>query len=97
MIQLIFSLLIKSVWHIQVLKKKGYDEAVDVWSLGVLLYTMLAGYTPFANGPDDTPTDILKRIETGKFNMSGGNWKSVSDIAKVIISSYELKKDCLMC
>nr|CAB3265766.1 ribosomal protein S6 kinase alpha-3 [Phallusia mammillata] len=69
----------------EVLKKKGYDEAVDVWSLGVLLYTMLAGYTPFANGPDDTPTDILKRIETGKFNMSGGNWKSVSDIAKDLV------------
>ena len=69
---------------IKVLKKKGYDEACDVWSLGVLLYTMLAGYTPFANGPDDTPSDILKRIEGGKFNLSGGNWKSVSDIAKVL-------------
>ena len=27
----------------EVLKKQGYDAAIDVWSLGILLYTMLAG------------------------------------------------------
>lgn len=29
---------------LQVLKRQGYDAACDIWSLGVLLYTMLAGY-----------------------------------------------------
>ncbi|KAG8448390.1 hypothetical protein GDO86_015472 [Hymenochirus boettgeri] len=48
----------------EVLMRQGYDAACDIWSLGVLLYTMLAGYTPFANGPNDTPEEIcLKHID----------------------------------
>ncbi|XP_063089145.1 ribosomal protein S6 kinase alpha-2 isoform X2 [Cavia porcellus] len=70
----------------EVLKRQGYDAACDVWSLGILLYTMLAGFTPFANGPDDTPEEILARIGSGKYALSGGNWDSISDAAKDIVS-----------
>ncbi|XP_005991064.1 ribosomal protein S6 kinase 2 alpha isoform X2 [Latimeria chalumnae] len=70
----------------EVLKLRGYDEACDIWSLGILLYTMLAGYTPFANGPDDTPEKILARIGSGRFNLRGGNWETVSEAAKDLVS-----------
>ncbi|XP_055392155.1 ribosomal protein S6 kinase alpha-2 isoform X2 [Bubalus kerabau] len=70
----------------EVLKRQGYDAACDIWSLGILLYTMLAGFTPFANGPDDTPEDILARISSGKYALSGGNWDSISDAAKDVVS-----------
>lgn len=70
----------------EVLKRQGYDAACDIWSLGILLYTMLAGFTPFANGPDDTPEEILARIGSGKYALSGGNWDSVSEAAKDVVS-----------
>uniref|UniRef100_A0A6Q2X6Q1 non-specific serine/threonine protein kinase n=1 Tax=Esox lucius TaxID=8010 RepID=A0A6Q2X6Q1_ESOLU len=70
----------------EVLKKQGYDAACDVWSLGVLLYTMLTGFTPFANGPEDTPEEILARIGSGKFSLTGGYWNSVSAEAKELVS-----------
>ncbi|KAK1337864.1 hypothetical protein QTO34_000965 [Cnephaeus nilssonii] len=40
-------------------------------------------FTPFANGPDDTPEEILARIGSGQYALSGGNWDSVSEAAKV--------------
>nr|XP_044996744.1 ribosomal protein S6 kinase alpha-6 isoform X1 [Jaculus jaculus] len=71
---------------LEVLMQQGYDAACDIWSLGVLFYTMLAGYTPFSNGPNDTPEEILLRIGNGKFSLSGGNWDNISDGAKDLLS-----------
>lgn len=69
----------------EVLKKQGYDAACDIWSLGVLMYTMLSGRTPFATGPEDTPNMILKRIGEGSILLSGGTWENISDPAKDLL------------
>lgn len=69
----------------EVLLEQGYDKACDVWSLGVLLYTMLAGYTPFATGNENSPKKILQRIGSGVVDMSSGNWRNVSFQAKDLV------------
>ncbi|GAA6090031.1 ribosomal protein S6 kinase alpha-1 isoform X1, partial [Tachysurus ichikawai] len=54
-------------------------------------------FTPFANGPEDTPEEILGRIGSGHFTLTGGNWDAVSDAAKkseaLTIRTHELRLD----
>uniref|UniRef100_A0A3Q0R677 Ribosomal protein S6 kinase n=1 Tax=Amphilophus citrinellus TaxID=61819 RepID=A0A3Q0R677_AMPCI len=69
----------------EVYQKQGYDAACDIWSLGILLYTMIAGFSPFASSPEDTAEEILAQIGCGKFIITGGNWDLVSDAAKDIV------------
>ncbi|XP_037549390.1 ribosomal protein S6 kinase alpha-1 [Nematolebias whitei] len=70
----------------EVLRKQGYDAACDIWSLGVLLYTMIAGFSPFASSPNDTAEEILAQIGSGKVTITGGNWDLVSEAAKDIVT-----------
>eukprot|EP00658_Telonema_sp_P-2_P079090 TRINITY_DN7568_c0_g2_i2.p1 TRINITY_DN7568_c0_g2~~TRINITY_DN7568_c0_g2_i2.p1 ORF type:complete len:462 (+),score=97.28 TRINITY_DN7568_c0_g2_i2:163-1548(+) len=46
-----------------ILRQPGYDQAVDWWAVGVLLYEMLVGRSPFQN-PD--PKKIYRGILRGK-------------------------------
>lgn len=56
----------------EVLKRQGYDLACDIWSLGVLLFIMLEGKTPFASSPNDSPEMILARIGSGNIDLDCG-------------------------
>lgn len=69
----------------EVLKRQAYDSSVDVWSLGVLLFVMLGGETPFTTHPNDEPSKILQRIGEGRISMTGPRWDKVSELAKDLV------------
>lgn len=54
----------------------------DLWSCGVILYILLAGYPPFRGESDE---DIFKSIESGSYNMDEPELKDVSKEAKTLI------------
>ncbi|XP_076312815.1 ribosomal protein S6 kinase alpha-5-like isoform X2 [Tachypleus tridentatus] len=64
----------------------GYDESCDLWSLGVIVYTMLSGKTPFQSYSQEASTEaIVQKIRIGKFSFSGPAWNVVSQQAKDVI------------
>ena len=60
-----------------------YDEACDLWSIGVIMYIMLVGTPPF-NGEEDD--DILRAVSIGKYETSYPQYQSLSENAKDLIT-----------
>jgi calcium/calmodulin-dependent protein kinase I len=69
----------------EVLKQKGYDEYVDLWSTGVILYIMLCGFPPFS--ASDNPKNLYRKIKKGDYSFPSPAWDQISDIAKDCVRS----------
>jgi len=66
----------------EIILSRGYDKSVDDWSLGILIYEMLHGFSPFySRGINQNA--LYKRIIKGSYQFP--EWSNISDDARDLI------------
>jgi calcium/calmodulin-dependent protein kinase I len=68
----------------EVMEKKGHGKPVDMWSLGVITYTLLCGYSPFRS---ESMNDLIEECRGERVIFHPRYWGEVSDDAKEFIRS----------
>ena len=68
---------------------KRYTSQCDLWSVGVLMFTMLSGKPPFDGNTD---TEIMENVKLAEYNLNGIQWEGVSEEAKILLKQL-LQKD----
>lgn len=66
----------------EILKNIPYDQSADMWSVGIILYTLLVGYPPFASENQNT---LFQKIRTADFTFVPYDWKNISPSAQDLI------------
>jgi calcium/calmodulin-dependent protein kinase I len=66
----------------EVMLKRGHGKPVDIWSLGVITYTLLCGYSPFRS---ENLADLIDECQRGRPVFHERYWKEVSKDAKDFI------------
>lgn len=66
----------------EVMLKQGHGKAVDMWSLGVITYTLLCGYSPFRA---ENLTDLIEECTSGQIVFHERYWRDVSQDARDFI------------
>ncbi|RHZ47379.1 serine/threonine-protein kinase [Aspergillus thermomutatus] len=68
----------------EVMLKQGHGKAVDLWSLGVITYTLLCGYSPFRS---ENLSDLIEECRAARIVFHERYWRDVSNDAKDFILS----------
>ena len=65
----------------EMINQSGHNKSIDFWQLGVLLYEMIVGNTPFI---DSSPMKLYQKIKKGKISFP----KHINKNAKRIIKHF---------
>lgn len=60
----------------EMVSRRGHSKAVDWWALGILLYELAIGSTPFESKRDTSRLKLYERIQEGKVCTCAGGMGS---------------------
>ena len=75
----------------EIIKKQKYDESIDVWSLGVLLYELVHSYSPFYTGDSDIKK-IGNNIVQNELKFKEGLSEEYKNLVKKILIKDSSKR-----
>ena len=65
----------------EIVGQQNYTKEIDVWSLGILLYEMLHGYSPFSSpSTGDDERHVIENIKLHKLNFAGHISKEAKEL-----------------
>jgi len=73
----------------EIVTGQGHGKAVDWWTLGILIYEMLASFSPFY---DDQAIGIYRKIVTGKIRFPRLFSRSAKDLIKSFLKSKPTRR-----
>ena len=73
----------------EVINGLGYDETCDWWQLGILLYEMIAGQTPFSSS---NPYELYSNILTNKVRFTSAFDETTQDIVSKLLHKDASKR-----
>lgn len=78
----------------EVLEKRGYDQCVDWWSLGTILFEMLVGFPPFSgNDPSETCCNVLEFEQILNTPQMQSHLSKLSESARDFLLKLTARKD----
>lgn len=66
----------------EIIENVGYDNRVDIWSLGIFLYELLHGFSPFRG---DNPNVVFKNIKSGQIQFGSHIGPEARDLIQAIL------------